>query len=165
MKWCVFHPERADLALVGAISRNLPRPVHLTPSSPGMMDALVPRQDECVEEKILHSKMRNKRPVIPAGRCRHVHFHTRLLVKPSVCMGAEVVSHTVFGGQQGRTFDCACPLAAAPDFLLQRLSDVSVMEVTCFSNGLFPVSCGLFGAPVSLGALGKEDINVAVGSD
>lgn len=66
----MFHPERVDLSLVSVISGNLPRPVHLTPSSPGMMDALVPRQDECVEEKILHSKMRNKRPVIPAGHSR-----------------------------------------------------------------------------------------------
>lgn len=70
MNSSVFHPERVDLGSVGVIRRNLPRPVHLTPSSPGMMDALVPRQDECVEEKLLHSKMRNKRPVIPAGHSR-----------------------------------------------------------------------------------------------
>lgn len=66
----MFHPEGLDLSLVCVISCNLPRPVHLTPSSPGMMDALVPRQGGCVEEKILHSKMRNKGPVIPAGHSR-----------------------------------------------------------------------------------------------
>lgn len=59
MAFLLFHPVTLDRGIVGFICCNLLRPVHLTPSSPGMMDTVVPRQDECVEEKILHSKMRN----------------------------------------------------------------------------------------------------------
>lgn len=67
MQRSVFRPEQ--ISVWSALS-GICRPVHLTPSSPGMMDALVPRQYECVEEKILHSSKPNKRPVIPAGHSR-----------------------------------------------------------------------------------------------
>lgn len=121
MKSSVFHPERVDLSLVSVISRNLLRPVHLTPSSPGMIDALVPRQDECVEEKILHSKMPNKRPVIPAGHSRTgADMSTSTL---DLCLNETSAwllrrSQDVWGGfrgQQGRKFskgDWACPQAS-----------------------------------------------------
>lgn len=156
MQRSVFHPEQ--ISVWSALS-GICRPVHLTPSSPGMMDALVPRQDECVEEKILHSSKPNKRPVIPAGHSR---------------TAADMSSSTLdFWFNQASAWALRWSPGVWGAFWGQRWLQLSenhlnISLIWAFwswhANGWFPKSFGLRQIPVSLGALRKEKINVTTSS-